>query len=1394
MCTAIQIALVDLLSSWGIRPSAVTGHSSGEIGCGYAAGALTMEDAMTLAYHRGAFSPEMATKKGAMMAISMSEEEATGYLNLLKSGKAVVACVNSPTSMTISGDETAIDELKSILDEKGLFTRKLVVEVAYHSHHMEPAAKYHRGLISSIIAKDNDNGVDFFSSVTGSKLPGSALGPDYWVSNMLGQVKFAHSLRALTLENRISPEKKGKTNNTNGEISKPAVDFLVEIGPHSALGGPIQQILKADKILDKALIGYGSALVRKISGAQSILDLASALLHSGYEVDMKAINFPTGVQQDLPTIVDLPTYPWNHSNSYWGESRLSKAYRQRKHPRRDLIGAPDHNASPSEPRWRGHIRTEEIPWVKDHKIQSNIVYPAAGYLSMAIEAAWQLCQEEHDTKVIGFTLREINIQSALVLTEQTESEVFISFRSPRYVVASLSQTWWSFYISSVTEDNKWTQHCHGLITVHQDPNPVDDVTGNRESENERKKLRSLVVDVESRGNNMEDVGDFYNHLTSLGLEYGKTFANMTKACTSGNTCVAEITIPDTAATMPMNYEYPFVIHPSTLDSMLHPVFVALSSGTQMIQDPAVPISIDEVYVSNDIASTPGDKLKVCATANKIDDNNLVASILAMDAEQDGNTNLSIVGLKCKVLPRDTNEANQDKENRMAYNIEWLPDPDLLVGSAAVDFLSNKDPFNTVAQYIRVLSHKNPQLSILELGAGAGVATLTVLRALGGENGNPANFRQYIYTDNMNESSKQAAKRLTGWGSLIKFKTLDIEGDVVSQGFETNSHDVVVIAHGISQKSLALKNIHSILKEGGRIVVIGNAEQQEWDSQLRENGFSGADLVIKTNAGPDNTIIVSQVAKKRTVAVKEVLVIAEEEESGVSVAKLTGLLQNADIKVNVTTFSQAQPDAKTCIVLSDMTSPILEKPDSKTWEILKSTFIKSEGVLWVTRGALIASSNPNANLVTGFARTARSENGESTIVTLDLDCQIIQSGDAAAETIFSIFSERLTNGPSSPGKDVEYAERDGLLLIPRVKEASVTNMEIDSLLAGPVPTEQYLSQPGRPLRASGKPDYIHFVDIQQSEPLSDDHILIEVKAASLTKTDLLASSGTEVPGFGSGVSGVVRAVGKAVTNFTTGDRVAGLGKRTAASFYSDTASMFQRIPDAMHFDVAAALPATYISAYHLAHNLAHIAPGNTVLIHEAALPIGHAIAEFCKLLGATIFATVGTVDQKNKVINELGIPDSHILFNRNASFVKGIGRMTNDTGVDVVFNSVHGDEELSRQSWNCIASFGCFIELDHQAITSNSCLEMRNFSKDASFIAFNLQNLLQRKRGVVNDVWSKVIRFFQTGVLGGPTTVRTFPMSQIAEALTHVETREQTGLVVVDTQPGMKVNVRTLLRW
>lgn len=130
LCTAIQIAVVNLLRMWNVSPAQVIGHSSGELAAAYASGAITSAEAIIAAYYRGLVAKQQ-TRHGAMAAVGFGREDVSGYLV----DGVVIACENSPQSTTLSGDSDQIDiVLKNIKEDRpDVFVRRLRVQTAYHS-------------------------------------------------------------------------------------------------------------------------------------------------------------------------------------------------------------------------------------------------------------------------------------------------------------------------------------------------------------------------------------------------------------------------------------------------------------------------------------------------------------------------------------------------------------------------------------------------------------------------------------------------------------------------------------------------------------------------------------------------------------------------------------------------------------------------------------------------------------------------------------------------------------------------------------------------------------------------------------------------------------------------------------------------------------------------------------------------------------------------------------------------------------------------------------------------------------------------------------------------------------------------------------------------------------
>ena len=450
LCTVLQVALVNLLRSWGITPSAVTGHSSGETGAAYCLGALTREAAWSIAYYRGALSSTLKHLNGAMMAVGTSPENAIAIIDKIAPGEVVVACINSPTSVTLSGDATGIDKLSVALAEDNIFARKLQVDTAYHSHHMQAIASvYEESILEWDISSKKDDCV-MQSSATGTRATGQDLGPTHWVRNLVSPLLFASAVQDL-----VRPRDGGS------RVADNMVDILVEVGPHSALQGPSLQSLKDIGITN---VPYLTALTRWEDGVTSCLALAGDLFARSFPINISRPN-STSRQPTAPkTLAKLPKYPWNHQNNYWAETRWAKDQRMREFPPLSLLGAPAPMPVAGEHAWRGYMRMKEQPWVADHQVQGSTLYPGAGFLAMAIEAAAQIADQ--DRTISGFHLRNVQLLLSMVLQEDSDVEYSIALRPHLTGTMSSGSTWTEFVISSSPDDTTFERNCLGLILVH----------------------------------------------------------------------------------------------------------------------------------------------------------------------------------------------------------------------------------------------------------------------------------------------------------------------------------------------------------------------------------------------------------------------------------------------------------------------------------------------------------------------------------------------------------------------------------------------------------------------------------------------------------------------------------------------------------------------------------------------------------------------------------------------------------------------------------------------------------------------------------------------------------------------------------------------------------------
>lgn len=594
ICTAVQVGLVDLLRSWGVQPISVVGHSSGEIAAAYAAGLLDANKAILAAYFRGYAVGELRSQ-GAMLAAGLGPEEAKALLaDKGLQEQVTVACVNAPSSVTLSGASDAIEVVQAHLQGQNKFARKLVTGGrAYHSHMMEEIGPLYEKLLTPLFLADGAGGkkplssppnqglerkVKMYSSVGHDPkhlriVNSEAMGTAYWRQNLEKPVQFSAALSSLA-----------------GDAEK---IHLIELGPHSALKGPIQQIRKSVGLDEKSL-PYSPTLVRNEDASLQLKRLAGTLFKQGTSLSWANVN---GSGRDKTKIMHtLAPYPWDYSGDLlWSEPRASTEMRNRKHIRHELLGTMALTGNGIDYTWRNILKPSEMPWIEDHKLEDQVVFPAAGYLAMAIEAVSQIAgikkqlQSKGDNSGLGFHFRNVKISAALNVPGENDSagkdlELHTTMYLRKISGANTSADWHDFSISSFYWTSKQsTLHCTGSIRVTQAPKKVDD--------------SSITVEGAEGFDLWSSTAKWYSKWHDEGLCFGPQFQSLSTLRTDSARRRQEAIA--TAKINPQlvggTYEY-YPVHPITIDAGFQAACLSGTSGQVTALKTWLPVFIAEAYI------------------------------------------------------------------------------------------------------------------------------------------------------------------------------------------------------------------------------------------------------------------------------------------------------------------------------------------------------------------------------------------------------------------------------------------------------------------------------------------------------------------------------------------------------------------------------------------------------------------------------------------------------------------------------------------------------------------------------------------------------------------------------------------------------------------------------
>lgn len=374
----VQVGLTRLLSHYGIEPDAVVGHSVGEVTSLYISGALSLEDALLVSYHRSRLQHTTAGS-GGMLAVGLSEEELE---NILKDYEGVsIAAINSDKAVTLAGDQQSLDELADTFASMDVFHKALAVEVPYHSPMMNPIKDELLESLKTLQGKETS--VDLYSTVTTTKISGTVIDNNYWWRNVREPVRFAKTFKALVEDD---------------------YKVFIEIGPHPVLKNSMMECAG-----DTNDIHFLQTLNRKEPEELNFYENLSSLFTLGF-----SLKWDRWINKSRQ--MTLPPYQWQ-KQYFWLESekyRENTLVKDRNNFLNNQIDSPQKTYSTE-------LNSYLFPFLEDHIVQGKVVFPGAGYVASAIAL-----QKNEISQEGYFGLENIKFHQMLTLNDDEVQNLCIS--------------------------------------------------------------------------------------------------------------------------------------------------------------------------------------------------------------------------------------------------------------------------------------------------------------------------------------------------------------------------------------------------------------------------------------------------------------------------------------------------------------------------------------------------------------------------------------------------------------------------------------------------------------------------------------------------------------------------------------------------------------------------------------------------------------------------------------------------------------------------------------------------------------------------------------------------------------------------------------------------------
>ncbi|CAF3817106.1 unnamed protein product [Rotaria sordida] len=1277
---AVQIALTALWLSWGIRPKIIVGHSVGEVAAAFVAGRLTLRETVQVIYHRSRVQNYNTNQGGRMLALLLSEKDTMELLKGVED-QVQIAAINSPGSVTLGGDGEVLENIVNHLstNRPKVFKAWLKIQNAFHTKQME-RFNIREELLDSLsnIQGDGHNSefdeicsnAVLYSTVTGTRSDQSILNGEYWWKNVRNPVLFDAAMQLILAEQTRS----------NG------IPVFIEISPHPVLSAAIpecfQYFQKSQTLPPVQSPVIVHSLRRKENEQQMILSSLCQLFSffGSNLIDWNKFWLSRSYAQLTTTNINkneisfwvdqIPHYTFN-DQVCWYEPKDSvfkrRAIKKKHHP---LLGYRLWHNEARTPTWRNRFllskNSTEYSYLLDHVIQGSILFPAAGFIELAIAAVNQLLfllsSQQQSIK-----FQNIQFLNALRLEEdnqaQVETVIIMPFReffiySRRYpndnvrlsgISGNDIKTKFDDENSlNIYSSKEWTLHCSGSIHLEDDSSLISSIYDldsilNRLSSSDSTKYMLTAT-------NENEINNLYTYFAQCGAKYGPQFQSIKTLHSTNSETLSELIIPKSLLNDDNHQQY--IFHPTIIDG----AFQGISSLIPFkFYEVVIPIRIEELFVcdrkktlfsilqqekrnlysfqslhssirgitpeetyTSDIVvfSSPNESSSSTSTSNpimmfrgfkveKIQDEVFKKSIFERIDESSSvfNTNPK----------KKTVDVNELIDRFCAWEF-WKP-VELELSSSSTDILSSEQSWIIFADQKEKFAEQ--------------IVTVLLQHEI-----NPQNVI-LIYLSTKNNENQNLINRF----QCIEIKDISLISstirDLIKQKSVSNNSSLNLVFGW----SLDLPKLNS------------NGENDQNFQAQEEIGCGTLMHIIqsiyeiKFDRHP-NIFILTQNGQLINKNECEHLNLNQSPIIGFARSLINEYPINRMklIDIQTSSFSSALINA----LINEMNSTISCSSDN----------LRDEEV--------ILTSNENDNIIQRLLpvyqmiEPSNSSNLPDTTTTT-----IIPKLDSDHVHF------RLQVSKSRLISDLQWVR---------------TQQDPNDINLAPTQVQVKVYCIGLNFRDSLKVRGLHPYLRDVRTPYDSD------KAVGMEYSGKVIRKGSQV-------------------KLNIGDQVFGIVLKNGA-FHSqmivDQNDIVQA-PSNLTMEQISILP-NYLTAFHCLRDSIHLQAGQTILIHSAASALGLALIQCCRMVGAQIIATAGNNEKRQFLREYCGI--KHVFNSRNLSFVTQVRQVAPNGVVDIIVNSLSG--HFISESLKLLAPYGHFIELGKRDVYANSKLSLLSLRPGITF--------------------------------------------------------------------------------